>query len=105
MNKLPCDDCKWHILQDDGYSNWTVMGTTSHCLLGKREPVDHWWGEPPELDGFECKVFDRGQGFHFDVDCEDKDWRANDPEKEWAAWLPDDEPRRSLLLRWLTGRD
>ena len=30
MNR--CYNCKFWATQDDGYSNWTVMGTTIHCM-------------------------------------------------------------------------
>ncbi|RKZ78413.1 MAG: hypothetical protein DRQ35_06030 [Gammaproteobacteria bacterium] len=40
-----CSNCLYLIQIDIGYSNWTVEGTTNHCLFDKNPdmPSDNWY--------------------------------------------------------------
>lgn len=69
-----CQDCKFCINEDYGYSNYTVEGTISDCLLHLNEnyPVDRWYGHRPEHDAAEeCERFSEGECVNVDVDRED----------------------------------
>lgn len=46
-----CTDCKYCVVHDFGYSNYTVEGTNIECLLNKNPhtPFDHWYGEESKL--------------------------------------------------------
>ena len=47
-----CNECRYAVGQDTGYSNYTVMGTDFICLLNKN-PNNHfdiWYGEAKELN-------------------------------------------------------
>lgn len=70
---MKCTDCKFCILEDYGYSNWTVEGTTVTCLLELNAsfPADRWYGEASELEfANECTRFAEGSNMHIDVDNE-----------------------------------
>ena len=55
-----CSECKNCLLQDYGYSNWTVEGTDSICNKGKREDFDY---SDKELDfsAIGCDSFLKGE--------------------------------------------
>lgn len=60
-------------MQDFGYSNYTVEGTTVECLLGKlpEAPFDRWYGEDERLAFAEqCKAFNLGDPVEIDCDRE-----------------------------------
>lgn len=44
--KQSCETCLFLVKVDDGYSNWSVEGTTNHCLLDKNPnmPEDNYYG-------------------------------------------------------------
>ena len=66
-----CNDCKYCILQDEGYSNYTVEGTTADCLLHKNPgfPEDNFYGKEPVLKyAEECDRFTHGDCVEVDVD-------------------------------------
>lgn len=68
---MKCTDCKYYIEEDYGYSNYTVEGNTSDCLLGLNPglPKDSFYGEEPSLWFAEkCSSFSAGDGVF--VDCE-----------------------------------
>lgn len=68
-----CTECRFHILRDDGYSNYTVEGTSFNCAKGlhPKAPFDNYYSKAPEL-GFAdtCSSFTRGEGVHVDVEGE-----------------------------------
>jgi len=69
MNK--CTNCDYCVLIDEGYSNYTVEGTTAHCLLDKNPgfPVDIFYEEEDALNFAEgCESFSEGQPVSIDVD-------------------------------------
>ena len=66
-----CDNCKYCILEDTGYSNYTVEGTTVSCLLNHNPnfPKDYWYGEEPTLAfATKCPQFTPGEGPQIDVE-------------------------------------
>jgi hypothetical protein len=68
---MKCSDCKYHIDEDTGYSNWTVEGTDIDCLLKLNPglPKDRWYNEDPVLDfANQCEKFVEGPGVEVDVD-------------------------------------
>jgi len=71
--KTTCNDCKYAIFEDYGYSNYTTEGTAFHCSK-KAHPsdgFDRWFGEDERL-GFaqSCKEFARGDAIEMDCDRE-----------------------------------
>lgn len=59
-----CTDCSNCLLEDFGYSNWTVEGTYVHCMknLHPESPFDHWYGEDKRLNfANECESFVKGE--------------------------------------------
>lgn len=69
-----CDECKYCVLEDFGYSNYTVEGVTAICLKDENPglPKDRWYGEEPVLDfAEECKSFEAGQPVEIDCDREE----------------------------------
>lgn len=68
-----CEDCKYCVQEDSGYSNYTVEGTTADCLLGlnSKMPIDRFYGEDPALQfAKKCERFSEGVGPYIDVDRE-----------------------------------
>lgn len=68
-----CTDCRFHILRDEGYSNYTVEGTSFNCAKGlhPKAPFDNYYSKAPELGFAEsCSSFTKGEGLHMDVDYE-----------------------------------
>ena len=66
-----CENCVFCLLMDDGYSNYTVEGTTASCLHNANPhlPSDRFYGKAPELQYAEhCEFFVEGDPIHVDVD-------------------------------------
>lgn len=69
-----CDDCKFAILEDFGYSNYTVEGTNFSCALALHpdKRFDHWYGEDARLEHAEkCVGFQEGTPINMDVEGDD----------------------------------
>jgi len=88
-----CDDCRFCIKKDYGYSNYTVEGTDVNCLKNANPamPFDQAWGENPQLSFAEnCSSFEAGTavGVDCDQDLGDLVNYSDDPEiKELlASW-------------------
>jgi hypothetical protein len=79
-----CEGCKYCVVQDEGYSNYTVEGSTLYCLhhLNPGFPTDHVWGLNPALAFAEhCPQFAEGEGPQIDVEQErDLEQYSQDPE-------------------------
>ena len=77
--KKQCDECRWCILHDHGYSNYTVEGTDVICtrFLHPKQEFDRWYGENDKDLSFaeQCSAFEPGEPFQMDVDGE---WTLND---------------------------
>lgn len=70
---MKCTECKFCLLEDYGYSNYTVEGTDASCLLELNPdfPVDNWYGESPAHDFANvCPRFKEGNPVEIDVECE-----------------------------------
>ena len=71
-----CENCKFCIFADNGYSNYTVEGTDFICAK-KAHPdgvFDSWYGEDKRLEFAEkCPSFEEGEPVEMDVDMENLD--------------------------------
>lgn len=68
-----CEDCKFAIFADYGYSNYTTEGTTFICAKGVHPDgeFDRWYGEEPKLQyASQCPIFVEGDAIHMDCDCD-----------------------------------
>lgn len=90
-----CEQCRYSLLEDDGYSNFTVEGTTFLCLKRlhpEKEGFDRWYGGDKRLEFAEqCPGFTEGEGVHVDVDHGERPYNA--PEPWWYYYIEDDERR------------
>lgn len=71
MTETLCNTCKYCVLEDYGYSNYTVEGTYQDCLLNLNPgfPVDHWYGKTEENKGaVDCRRYVQGEPIELDVD-------------------------------------
>lgn len=69
-----CDECKYCIQIEEGYSNYTVEGNTADCLLNKNPdfPVDTFYREEPALEfADKCESFIEGKCVNIDVEREE----------------------------------
>lgn len=94
-----CETCKWCVMQDHGYSNYTVEGTTVHCLkkLHPEDGFDRWFGDDKRIAfANECAGYEAGEAVSIDCDREGlKKWE--DPLS--SAYTSDPEVGR-LLDEW-----
>lgn len=68
-----CTDCKYHITEEYGNSNYTVEGTNISCLknMNPKFPCDRGWDLIPEIKfAEECPTFKVGLGVCLDVEME-----------------------------------
>lgn len=69
-----CNDCRFAIFADYGYSNWTTEGTEFFCAKSAHpeDGFDRWFGEDKRLwFGAECPEFVLGDPVEMDVDREE----------------------------------
>lgn len=75
MAKL-CLDCRFCVLEDEGYSNYTVENTIVYCAanLHPDAPFDNFYGDDPKHEFAEtCEFFwEGGPGVRLDVEGEDE---------------------------------
>lgn len=73
MTEPTCNGCKYAVMVNYGYSNWTVEGTNLYCAkkLHPHDGFDHWYGES-EHNKFaeQCEGFTSGTPIIIDVDGE-----------------------------------
>ena len=70
---MKCNECKFCVLEDYGYSNYTVEGTNANCLLDLNPdfPTDNWYGDAEAHDFANvCPRFKEGYATHVDVESE-----------------------------------
>ena len=83
--KQTCDNCRYAVMQDVGYSNYTVEGTEFSCLkkLHPDGEFDRWYGEEPRL-GFaaKCDGYRAGTCIELDVDGE---WETGTEAADYRA--------------------
>lgn len=82
-----CRDCRWCLLEDYGYSNWTVEGTQVFCLRDAHpsgpKGFDAWYGEDERLlFAAGCQSFQEGEAALIDVDRENGPPWSRHPEVE-----------------------
>jgi len=68
-----CDDCKYAVFTDEGYSNWTVENTVFVCAkhVHPDGSFDRWYGENDKLNYAEmCPEFSYGESVVMDVEKE-----------------------------------
>ncbi len=68
-----CSDCKYCIISENGYSNYTVEGSDADCLLKLNPdfPEDNWYGDDPSHKfASKCGDFESGDGVRVDVEQE-----------------------------------
>ncbi len=85
-----CNNCKFFMTVDSGYSNYTVTDTTVHCLknANKYFPCEesYSWEKPDSPDykqlrvAENCSHYAEGDGIHFDVDGDETEKDCNDQE-------------------------
>lgn len=95
-----CENCKHCVLQDEGYSNYTVEGTTVDCAVKAHPdvPFDRWYGEDGRLRyAIWCDKFDEGLHLEFDVDDDWIMYVATPKDDEGADWL-----RRAVVYKFGT---
>ena len=72
MSKISCNNCKFALFQDYGYSNYTVEGTEFTCLTDSHPAgtFDRFYGENDQLNyAPQCNSYANGEPVHIDVDC------------------------------------
>lgn len=74
-NNQRCGNCKYLIVEDRGYSNYTVTDTYLMCLKNAddRFPCPDYYiheSDDPYFWGQECKQFEFGKPIHLDVDLD-----------------------------------
>lgn len=95
-----CEKCKHCVLQDEGYSNYTVEGTTVDCAVKAHPdvPFDRWYGDDGRLRyAIWCDKFDEGLPLEFDVDGDWLSYVTTPNDDESADWL-----RRAVVYKYGT---
>ena len=94
-----CTDCAYAVMDDFGYSNYTVEGTTFYCglKLHPEDGFDRWYGEDKRL-GFadECKDYKKGDCVWIDVDAESVNSESDDPDVKWKEYATADVDGRMI---------
>lgn len=96
MMSKKCDECRWCLLEDYGYSNYTTEGTYVHCLknLHPESGWDRFYGEDKRLQFAEtCPSFEQGVAVTIDVDRDDQ--KSGDP---LSVGYADGDPEVGVLL-------
>lgn len=69
-----CITCKFFCVEDYGYSNYTVEGSTARCLLDKIDESEfdlHIGSTNDIYDATNCHTYNVGEYWHLDCDGED----------------------------------
>ena len=80
-----CTDCNYCYQQDEGYSNYTVDGTTLYCLLDLNPgfPDDSFYTECIAVRHAEqCEKYTKGDGLQIDVDFDEYNIRGYTDDQE-----------------------
>lgn len=85
---VKCTDCKWAVVIEHGYSNYTVEGAYMNCVKDANPnfPTDRFYGKAEKLN-INCRKFKKGENTTLDVEY----W-GNTPENYT------DDPK---IIRWL----
>jgi hypothetical protein len=71
-----CETCKYAIFKEEGYSNYTVEGTTFYCFMKSHPaaPFDRFYNQDKRLNYAEtCISYKHGIPITMDVDKTDYD--------------------------------
>ena len=96
---MKCDECRYGLAEDYGYSNYTVEGTYFYCLknLHPNDGFDMWYGEDTNLNyAQKCSSFSKGNNVRVDVDKEET-WDSS--EEGLAVYSSDPEIKELLKTR------
>lgn len=95
-----CENCRFCLMQDVGYSNYTVEGIDVHCLkrIHPESGFDKWYGGDERLEFAEkCKGYESGTPVCIDVDQEDR----VDPKGPLSKfYVTNDDEVAKLLDEW-----
>lgn len=89
VEKPSCNECKYAIFQDHGYSNYTVEGTEFICAkkLHPYGDFDRWYGEDTRLNyAAECGGFESGDSIDLDVEHEDLEGLTPEQKAIYEEW-------------------
>ena len=88
-----CDECKFCIHRDYGYSNYTVEGTNISCLVNQFEEFEESYNGNYVLGkATTCSFFSKGEYWSIDVDGE-----ADEPTEDWIKSELRDVKIRNLI--------
>jgi len=83
---MQCNTCKFCVLRDYGYSNWTVEGTSQECGKQLFEPFDRFYGKAPENAKIPCPCPQYTTGTPIELDVDGELWDdLSDEEKAIAG--------------------
>lgn len=87
MNYQNCNNCKYALFIDYGYSNYTVEGTDFECAkhVHPDKTFDRFYGQAPELNyGANCPEFEEGETINMDVDGDNFNTLTQEQKIIWA---------------------
>lgn len=89
--KVSCMECRWSLLEDYGYSNYTREGTAFYCLLNAHpcDGFDRWYGGNPDLI-LDCSSYEVGTPVTIDVEKSNA-VRLPDGKKDFSLYCDDDK--------------
>ena len=73
MENRKCSECAFAIAVDEGYSNYTVEGTSIYCAkeLNPGCPFDRWYGgDASDAFAQSCESYKNGEPAEVDVDLD-----------------------------------
>ena len=71
--KKNCLNCRFARFKQEGYSNYTVEGTTFECMINKHPDgkFDQWYGDEPRLHwALWCEKYQEGTPIKLSVERE-----------------------------------
>lgn len=86
---MTCEDCRFCVLTDYGYSNYTVEGTYFNCAKGLHPDgqFDRWYGEDKRLNyASQCEGFVAGEAIQMDCDREDVELLSAEQKEVWSMY-------------------
>ena len=68
-----CENCKWYLQEDEGYSDYTVTDVNYWCMKHKKQLFElNFKPEEPK----ECNKFQKGKSTTINVDWNDNDSKS-----------------------------
>lgn len=87
-----CAECRFGILREENWSNYTVEGVSFHCAVSLHPTpgFDAWYGEEPQLRYAErCFAYVLGRALRLDVDGEELVEASPAQQAMYRAWCGD----------------